>query len=97
MLPLNCIIDARSVLDSVSQNEVKIPNDRDMLTHALKLREHLTRNQISRAVWVDARDMTADTLNKGSVSTEAIIKCMLEAVIGIVHEPKILRAAKINL
>lgn len=97
LIPLDCIIDARSVLDSVSQNEVKTPNDRVMLIHALKLREHLTRNQISRLIWVDTRDMTADALNKGSVSREAIVKCMLEAVVRIAHEPKILHAPKINL
>ena len=48
LIPLECVIDARSVLDSVSQEEVKTPNDKIMFIHALKLREHLDRNQISQ-------------------------------------------------
>lgn len=40
-----------------------------LLIHALKLREHLERKQISKLIWVDTRDM--DALNKGSISRDA--------------------------
>ena len=96
VLSLDCVIDARSVLDSISQSEVKTPNDRIMYIHALKLREHLDRNQISRLIWVDTRDMTADALNKGTVSRDSIHKFMLEAIIRICHEPKILHAPSLG-
>lgn len=92
LIPLDCVIDARAVLDSVSQSEVRTPHGKIMYIHALKLREHLDRHQISKLIWVDARDMTADALNKGSVSRDAIRKFMLEAVIRMCHEPKIVRA-----
>lgn len=63
-----------------------------MLIHALKLREHLVRNQINRLIWVDTRDMIADALNKGSISRDAVKTLMLQAVIRIVHKPMIVNA-----
>ena len=86
VIELDCLIDARSVLDSVSAEEVKTPNDKIMLLHALKLREHLDRKQLSRLVWIDTRDMLADGLNKGSISRDALKMLMMQSVVRIVHD-----------
>ena len=62
-LRLKAVIDARSVLGSVSGAEVKVPTDQGMLIHALRLRE-LLQTQVEALWWVDAQDMIAD-VSKG--------------------------------
>ena len=93
VIPLDCLIDARSVLDSVSAEEVKTPNDKIMLVHALKLREHLERGQLNRLVWIDTRDMVSDGLNKGSISRDALKLLMMQAVVRLAHDHMVFQTA----
>ena len=72
LLPMDLMIDAKSVYDSVSTPDPKATTDRLMLIHVLKLRELLALKIISRLLWLDTRDMLADGLNKGIVSREAL-------------------------
>ena len=65
-LRLNAVIDAGSVLDSVSGAEVKVPTDQGMLIHALRLHK-LLQTQVETLWWVDTRDMLADGLHKGTI------------------------------
>ena len=86
VIELDCLIDARSVFDSVSAEEVKTPNGKVMLLHALKLREHLDRKQLNRLVWIDTRDMLADGLSKGSISRDALRMLMMQPVVRVIHD-----------
>lgn len=72
VLPLDLMIDAKSVYDSVSTPDPKATTDKLMLIHVLKLRELLAMKLISRLLWLDTRDMLADGLNKGIVSRDAL-------------------------
>ena len=64
MLPMDLMIDAKSVYDSVSTSDPKATTDRLMLIHVLKLRELLALKVISRLLWLDTRDMLADGLKQ---------------------------------
>ena len=73
-LELDVVIDAAAVYENliVEETKLKTPSDVAMLIHALKMKELLKRNQVSRLIWTDARSMLADGLNKGSVSRDAL-------------------------
>ena len=73
-LELDVIIDAAAVYENliVEETKLKTPSDVGMLIHALKMKELLKWNQISRLIWTDTRSMLADGLNKGSVSRDAL-------------------------
>ena len=73
-LELDVVIDAAAVYENliVEETKLKTPSDVGMLIHALKMKELLKRNQVSRLIWTDTRSMLADGLNKGSVSRDAL-------------------------
>ena len=73
-LELDVVIDAAAVYENliVEETKLKTPSDVAMLIHALKMKELLKRNQVSRLIWTDTRSMLADGLNKGSVSRDAL-------------------------
>ena len=85
-LRLDCVIDARAVLDSVTADEIRTPNDKIMLIHALRLRELLDSKQLDQLIWCDTRDMLADGLNKGSVSRVELQRLCSEGVWEICHD-----------
>ena len=73
-IELDVVIDAAAVYENliVEETNLKTPSDVAMLIHALKMKELLRRNQVSRLIWTDTRSMLADGLNKGSVSRDAL-------------------------
>ena len=88
VLPLDLMIDAKWVYDSVSTPDPKATTDRLMLIHVLKLRELLALRIISRLLWLDTRDMLADGLNKGIVSRDALRRMCTSGRWDISHEYK---------
>ena len=79
-IPLELMIDARSVFDSVCAEIIKTPADRALLIHAKALREYLESKQLKGLRWIDTRDMVSDALNKGSVDRIAIVKFFTSGV-----------------
>ena len=68
------IVDAKAVVDSVTADVVKTPDDEHMLLHALKLRECLDRDALRTLWWSDTLDMIADGMTKGSIDRADILK-----------------------
>ena len=88
-LQMDCVIDARAVQDSVVAEEVKTPNDKIMLIHALRMRELLDKGQISNLIWCDTRDMIADGLNKGVIKRDALHEVCSDGIWRVNHPLKI--------
>ena len=69
---LEACLDARSVFDAVTASTVKVPADKHLFLHVLKLREFLDTGQLRRLWWIDTRMMLADGLTKGAVERDAL-------------------------
>ena len=67
-------LDARSVFDAVTASTVKVPADKHLFLHVLKLREFLDTKQLARLWWIDTRMMLADGMTKGSVDRAALVE-----------------------
>ena len=67
-VPLILTIDSKSFLDAVIATEVKVPSEKHLMHHVVKLREWLDNGAIDEIIWLDTRSMLCDGLTKGSVS-----------------------------
>ena len=77
-IPVEGIVDARAVFDSITAEVVKTPDDKHMLLHALKIREWLDRGALRAVWWCDTLDMISDGMTKGSIDrTEILRLCKL--------------------
>jgi hypothetical protein len=72
-IPLECVIDARSVFDSLAAKEVRPPSEISLIMVLHQVKEGLLSWMLSRLWWCDTRDMAADGLNKGSCSREGLM------------------------
>ena len=73
-IPIEGVVDARAVYDSITADVVKTPDDKHMLLHALKLREWLDRGAIRACWWCDTLDMISDGMTKGRVDRTELLK-----------------------
>ena len=73
-IPVEGVVDARAVFDSITADVVKTPDDKHMLLHALKIREWLDRGALRAVWWCDTLDMISDGMTKGSVDRTEILK-----------------------
>ena len=86
LIPVEGVVDARAVYDSVTADVVKTPDDRHMLLLALKLREWPDRGALRAAWWCDTLDMVSDGMTKGSVDRSAIIRLCRDGIWYCSHE-----------
>ena len=77
-IPLDAVVDARSVFDSLTADVVRTPNDKQLLLHAKAMRELLEDGQIDRLFWFDTEDMLPDGLTNGNVDREPLLKVAAE-------------------
>ena len=64
-LSIHAVVDAKSVLDCVSNQKGKQASDEQLTLHVLKLQELIKMGKLERMWWVDTRDMVTDGLTKG--------------------------------
>ena len=86
-LEVDLALDAYSVFAAVTATQVKIPAEKNLLSHVQYLRELLDRKILSRLLWFDTRDMWSDGLTKGAVEREPLHEVMAGNV-RLQHEHK---------
>ena len=72
-VPVDVVIDARSVFDSLKAPEIRPPTEISLVMMLCQLKEALLCRGMRKLYWVDTRDMCADGLNKGACSRAALI------------------------
>ena len=71
--PIELVIDAKAVFDSIAAAEFSMPSEAALLNHLHSIREQLRDRRVKRLWWVDTRDMVADGLNKGGLPRDPIL------------------------
>lgn len=86
-IPLVCVIDARSVFDSLVQDEIRPPSEVSLVMMLCGIKESMRTGSLRRLFWVDTKDMVADGLNKGAVSREALLMLGQTGIWSIAYAP----------
>ena len=73
-VPVELVIDARSVYDSLVASEIKTPAEVSLVMFLAQLKEAMLAHSLSKLWWCDTRDMAADALNKGAISRAALLE-----------------------
>ena len=73
-IPMDAGIDAKSVFDAIVADNVKVPDEKLLLNHALAMRQYLEEKLVDRIYWFDTVDMLPDGMTKGSIDREPLIK-----------------------
>jgi len=84
---IECIIDAKSVFDSLSNAEITPPTEAALVFVLLVLKEALQTHTMRTLWWCDTRDMLSDGLNKGAVSRSALLASANEGRWVLQHTP----------
>ena len=74
LLMLDVYTDCRSIFDAMLPEELKLPTEAGLFALLLIVRELMTSGLIDRMFWIDARDMLADGLNKGSIARAPLLE-----------------------
>ena len=74
--PIDLMVDAKSVTDAVSAQDVCTPQECSLKLHLIAIRDRLQRGLLRSVSWTDTRDMIADALTKGAVERETIQRAM---------------------
>ena len=72
-VPVELVIDARSVYDSLVAHELKAPTEVSLIMFLAQLKEAMMAHSLHKLWWCDTRDMVSDALNKGAVSRVALL------------------------
>ena len=72
------VIDAKSVFDSLTVTDIKVPSEASLIMILLSIKESLLSHTLKTLWWVDTVDMLSDGLNKGAVSRIALLKASLD-------------------
>ena len=74
--PIDVFVDAKSVSDAISANEVCTPQEASLKVHLIAIRDRLQRGLLRSISWTDTRDMLADALTKGGIDRGMIQSAM---------------------
>jgi hypothetical protein len=72
-IPMEAVIDAKSVFDSLRMPETKTPSEGSLIMVLLSLKEQMRSFLLRTLWWIHTEDMLADGLNKGIISRNAIL------------------------
>ena len=71
---VEAVIDCRSILDSLSMDELRQPSESSLIMVMTVLKEAMKSFNLRRLWWVATSDMVSDGLNKGAVPRTALLK-----------------------
>ena len=74
--PIDVFVDAKSVSDAISANELCTPQESSLKVHLIAIRDRLQRGLLRSISWTDTRDMLADALTKGGINRDMIQSAM---------------------
>jgi hypothetical protein len=72
-VPVDLVIDARSVYDALIAPEIRPPSEISLIMMLCQLKEAMLSRGLRTLFWCDTHDMCADGLNKGSCSREGLL------------------------
>lgn len=73
-IPINLVVDAKSVFDALKAAEIKPPSEISLIMFLCQLKEALLCHALSKLWWVHTEDMIADGLNKGIISRKGLLE-----------------------
>ncbi len=71
-LPLNGVIDCRSLFDHLSAEEIRLPSESSLILILAGLKAQLLCHSLRVLWWVSTQAMLSDGLSKGIFSREAL-------------------------
>jgi len=87
-MPMECAIDARSVYDSLIQDEIRPPTENSLVMMLCQIKELMLTHSLRKIWWIDTRDMIADGLNKGACSREGLLALSNNGTWSLQHEAR---------
>ena len=93
-IPLDAGVDARSVFDSATAQQVRTPADKQLILHVRALREHLDEGLIDVFYWIDTEDMLPDGMTKGSIDRKPLLALANDGVWSIRHDDPVYKVLK---
>ena len=84
--PVDAVLDAKSVFDSIVKADLKIPAEKSLVNVLGQMREHMSSKRIRNLVWIDTRDMLADGLNKGAISRKPLFLALAQGIWTVKHK-----------
>ena len=83
--PIDMVVDARAVFDSVKAMDICTPTECSLKLHLIAVRDWLYQKRIRFMFWCDTRDMIADAMTKGGVVRELIETAMNKGIMLTKH------------
>ena len=93
-IPLDAGVDARSVFDSATAQQIRTPADKQLMLHVRALREQLEDGQIDVFYWIDTEDMLPDGMTKGTIDRRPLLALSGEGVWSIRHDNPVFKVLK---
>ena len=93
-IPLDAGVDARSVFDSATAQQVRTPADKQLMLHVRALREQLEDGLIDVLYWIDTEDMLPDGMTKGTIDRKPLLALGGEGVWSIRHDNPVFKVLK---
>ena len=72
-VPIEAVVDAKSVFDSLTVTDIKVPSEASLIMILLSVKESLLCHTLRTLWWVDTVDMLSDGLNKGAIARTALL------------------------
>ena len=73
ILPMQAVVDAKSVYDALATTDIKAPSEQSLTMLLCQVKESLRTHSLHRLWWCHTEDMISDGLTKGLVSRQALL------------------------
>jgi hypothetical protein len=71
-LPIHAAVDCKSLFDSLSASELRLPSESSLILILAGLKEQLLAHNLKTLWWINTESMLSDGLNKGVISRLAL-------------------------
>ena len=87
-IPIEAVVDAKSVFDAVSAIDPKIPLEESLIAVLMAIREQFAQGLARRLWWCQTEDMLADALTKGAIAREPLLVALATGMWKLQHSVK---------
>jgi hypothetical protein len=88
LLPIEICTDCRSIFDSLSATETKVPTESSLVLILNSVKQLMQAHVVKYLSWINTHDMLADGLTKGGVSRKALFELSDTGVWKLKHVSK---------